>query len=62
MQATIERVHNRANVADMEAQPFYRHLRDHFAWHVVRGSQCTKNRDEANVDIPHDVERGLHEL
>jgi len=35
-QATIERVHNRSNVADMECQPFYRHLRDHFAWHVVR--------------------------
>jgi len=33
--ATLERVHNRCNVSDLEVQPFYRHLRDHFAWHVV---------------------------
>jgi stearoyl-CoA desaturase (delta-9 desaturase) len=34
-EATLERVHDRSNAADMAAQPFYRHLADHYAWHVV---------------------------
>ncbi len=34
-QATIERVYNRNNASDMEAQWYYRMLRDTYAWHVV---------------------------
>jgi len=33
--ATVARVHNRSNAAEMEQQPFYRFLRDTYAWHVV---------------------------
>jgi stearoyl-CoA desaturase (delta-9 desaturase) len=34
-EATIKRVGNRSNANDMEAQPFYRFLRDTYIWHVV---------------------------
>jgi stearoyl-CoA desaturase (Delta-9 desaturase) len=33
--ATSERVHDRSNASDMAAQPFYRHLAQHYTWHVV---------------------------
>jgi stearoyl-CoA desaturase (delta-9 desaturase) len=33
--ATVERVYDRKNAADMEAQPFYRWIRDTYGWHVV---------------------------
>ncbi|GBF96165.1 MGDG specific palmitate delta-7 desaturase [Raphidocelis subcapitata] len=32
---TEARVYDRSNVADMEAQPFYRWIRDTYVWHVV---------------------------
>lgn len=31
----MERVNNRSNADEMEAQPFYRFLRDTYIWHVV---------------------------
>jgi len=34
-EATIKRVGNRSNVADMECQWYYRWLRDTYTWHVV---------------------------
>lgn len=34
-QATLERVGQRGNASDMEAQPFYRWIRDTYNWHVV---------------------------
>lgn len=33
--ATLDRVYNRNNASDMEAQWYYRMLRDTYAWHVV---------------------------
>ena len=33
--ATLERVHDRSNASDLASQPFYRHLADHYVWHVV---------------------------
>jgi stearoyl-CoA desaturase (delta-9 desaturase) len=35
VQTTLERVHDRRNASDLEAQPFYRWIRDTYAWHVV---------------------------
>lgn len=34
-QATMERIHLRTNASDLEAQPFYRFLRDTYTWHVA---------------------------
>ncbi len=34
-QTTLERVYNRNNASDMEAQWYYRWLRDTYPWHVV---------------------------
>lgn len=34
-EATLTRVGRRGNTADLEAQPFYRFIRDTYAWHVV---------------------------
>ncbi len=34
-QATLERVYNKGNAADLESQPYYRWLRATYPWHVV---------------------------
>ncbi|KAI8472570.1 MAG: fatty acid desaturase-domain-containing protein [Monoraphidium minutum] len=34
-QTTLERVYDRKNASDMEAQPFYTWIRDTYIWHVV---------------------------
>lgn len=34
-QSTLERVYDRRNASDLEAQPFYRWIRDTYPWHVV---------------------------
>lgn len=31
----MDRVYDRKNAADMEAQPFYRFIRDTYIWHVA---------------------------
>lgn len=35
MQATLERVGRRGNTGDLEAQPFYKFIRNTYPWHVV---------------------------
>ena len=35
MQSTLQRVGNRANVADMACQPFYKWIQETYTWHVV---------------------------
>ena len=34
-ESTLERVHNRSNASDMDAQPFYRWIQETYIWHVA---------------------------